>query len=83
MSKRKPKETPADKLAWTVIFRDFKPLTLPRSDVSTLKALADWLTEHGYKPEEVMGVLRSTTKAQALITGMTVKRLMIWNLRAR
>ena len=69
-------QSPADKLDWTVILRNKAPLTISRKNAYTIKDLAAFLHNMGVEEEDIMGVLRSTTKAQAMITALTVKRIM-------
>ena len=63
-------------LDWTVVLHRRAPITIIRQQARTLKDLASFLLNMGIDEEDVMGVLRSTTKAQAIVTGLAVKRFM-------
>ena len=62
--------------SWAVMFRDIATLIVPRTVAPTIRDLAIWLKENGYHSYQVIGVLRTSSIAQARTAALIVRGIM-------
>ena len=65
-----------DFTAWTILLQERMPITISRRYAQGLPGVALYLKEHGIQAWEIVGVLRSVSKAQGRAAAQVVKTLM-------